>query len=207
MSAETPFSWAVGGNAHTQRWDGGPFLMQQPGLFGSQGVRVCACACACVWPACGIPESRIGETLEALVFSPVSNRRELLRGPRLTIRNWALPGVDAQGRCSFRQSRRMAGTGQGWASANFDVRWREEASRWILRRSRSSNGKRLLRPVRTTWAVLDRLRSSIGILTVCSLTTKEARHVSAPASIQLRSMSSFAQMRRGYAPSHAHAHT
>lgn len=82
MSAETPFSWAVGGNAaHAEMGRSTiPYA-------AARSVWVSGCPCVFVWPVCGIPESRIGETLEALVFSPVSNRRELLRDPRLTIWN------------------------------------------------------------------------------------------------------------------------
>lgn len=112
MSAETPFSWAVGGNAHTQRWDGGTI---PHAAARSVWVSGCPCLCLCLASVRNSRTSRIGETLEALVFSPVSNRRELLRDPRLTIWNWALPGVDAQGRCSFRQSRRTLWQARGRA--------------------------------------------------------------------------------------------
>ena len=110
MSAETPFRRRSVAT-HTERSDGAPSCTSS----GRSGV----------WPASQCAESRIGETLEALVLSSSSIQAGSMDNLELAV---ALPGVEAQmpempppqGCCSFRHSGR-----QGRAGANFDVRWRE----------------------------------------------------------------------------------
>lgn len=84
MSAETRFSWAAGGNTGRDRMEHLKVhsFMQQSGLSGG------------VWVYGQCAESRIGETLEALVFFSLPRIGEF--------------GLASQGRCSFRLSARQA---------------------------------------------------------------------------------------------------